>query len=61
MHSNHDQAFMDHVVVKKTRSNMERGIWMDYQDFEYSILCQKKLDLHFDDHKIFFSRDEKSR
>lgn len=21
---------------------MERGIWMDYQDFEYSILCQKK-------------------
>ena len=38
---------------------MERGIWMDYQDFEYSIICQKRLDLHFDDHKIFFSRDEK--
>ena len=34
---------------------MERGIWMDYQDFEYSILCQKKLDLHFDDHKIFLA------
>ena len=59
MHSNHDQAFMDHVVVKKPGQIWKEAYGWTIKTLNIVYYAKKKLDLHFDDHKIFFSRDEK--